>query len=278
MIYYLEDFTVLMRKHSLSSPSRHQYEIGIICILYLSLWIFQNLSFRRNLWALQELWVVMSGKSETEKQEEKRRWGDENSWWRIRGIHVQSQPESELVSSKRKGHQDLAPLALSPGVGTGDTQIALATFREIKQVGEHHGSHIGEGHCYEVRCTFQESEGWSLGSQRLAKIPCCSGDMLKPPVFEGSDEKELWSKPSSSHFLRVLRITSVQPKGVAGLKPPYHLEWEGPHGHPTGSEGSRLVGYRPFSGTWSANILCHFGWWIFFLIPFLHNNFCFEEV
>ena len=180
--------------------------------------------------------------------------------------------------SERKDHQDLAPLAWSPGVGTGDTQTALATFREIKKVGEHHGSHIGKGHCYEVRCTVQESKGRSLASQRLAKILCCSRDMLKPPVFEGSDEKELCSKPSSTHSLRVLRMTSVQPKGVVGLKPPYHLGQEGPHGHPTRPAGSRLVGYRHLSGTWSANILCHFGWQMFFLIPFVHNKFCFEEV
>ena len=71
--------------------------------------------------------------------------------------------------SERKDHQDLAPLALSPGVGTGDTQIALATFREIKKVGEHHGSHIEKGHCYEVRCTFQESEGWSPWFSKTCK-------------------------------------------------------------------------------------------------------------
>ena len=125
-----------------------------------------------------------------------------------------------MVSSERKDHQDLAPLALSPDVGTGDTQTALATIREINKVGEHHGSHIGKGHCYEVRCNFQESEGWSLGSQRLAKTLCSSGDMLKPPVFEGSDEKEPGSKPSSTHSLRVLRMTSVQLKGVLGPETP----------------------------------------------------------
>ena len=194
-------------------------------------------------------------------------------------MQKQGRPCSKSTwESERKDHQDLAPLAWSPGVGTGDTQTALATFREIKKVGEHHGSHIGKGHCYEVRCTFQESEGRSLASQRLAKILCCSRDMLKPPVFEGSDEKELCSKPSSTHSLRVLRMTSVQPKGVVGLKPPYHLGQEGPHGHPTRPAGSRLVGYRHLSGTWSANILCHFGWQMFFLIPFVHNKFCFEEV
>ena len=70
----------------------------------------------------------------------------------------------------KEGPPGSGPLASSPGVGTGDTQTALATFREIKKVGEHHGSHIGKGHCYEVRCTVQESERWSLGSQRLANI------------------------------------------------------------------------------------------------------------
>ena len=185
--------------------------------------------------------------------------------------------ESELASSERKDHQDLAPLALSPDVGTGDTQIALATFREIKQVGEHHRSHIGKGYCYEVRCTFQESEGWSLGSQRCTKILCCSGDMLKPPVFEGSDEKDLCSKPSSTHSLRVLRMTSVQPKGVLGLKPPYYLGRDGPHGHPTGLVASQLIGYRPLSGAWSSNITCHFGWQIFCLIPFVHINFVLKK-
>ena len=66
-------------------------------------------------------------------------------------------------------------------------------------------------------------------------------------------------------------------KVLWGLKPPYHLGQEGPHGHPTGPAESWLVGYRPLSGTWSANILCHFVWQIFFLTPFVHNNFCFGK-
>ena len=75
-------------------------------------------------------------------------------------MQKQGHPRSKSTcESERKDHQDLAPLALSPGVGTGDTQTSLATFREIKKVGEYHGSHIGKGHCYEVRCTVQESEG-----------------------------------------------------------------------------------------------------------------------
>jgi len=114
----------------------------------------------------------------------------------------------------------LASLALSLGVGTGDTQTSLATFRKIKRVGEHHGSHIGKGHCFEIRCTFQESEGWSLGSQSLAKTLCFSGGILKPPVFEGSDEKEPGSKPSSTLSLRVLRMISVQLKGLVGPETP----------------------------------------------------------
>lgn len=66
-------------------------------------------------------------------------------------------------------------------------------------------------------------------------------------------------------------------KVLWGLKPPYHLEQERPHGHPTGPVESWLVGYRPLSGTWSANVLCHFVWQIFFLTPFVHNNFCFGK-
>ena len=45
--------------------------------------------------------------------------------------------ESGLISNEAKDHQELAPLALSPGVGIGDSQTTMPTFREIKKLGEH---------------------------------------------------------------------------------------------------------------------------------------------
>lgn len=53
---------------------------------------------------------------------------------------------SGLISNEAKDHQDLAPLALSPGVGTGDSQTTMATLREIKKVGGHPESQIENGH------------------------------------------------------------------------------------------------------------------------------------
>ena len=54
--------------------------------------------------------------------------------------------ESGLVSNEPKDHQELVPLALSPGMGIGDSQTTMATFKEIKKVGGHPESQIENGH------------------------------------------------------------------------------------------------------------------------------------
>ena len=95
---------------------------------------------------------------------------------------------SGLISKEAKDHQELASLALSPGVGIGDSQTTMPIFREIKKVGGHPWEPDWKCSCCEIiRCPFQKSEDCSLRSQRLANTLCPSGGMLKPSAFEGSN-------------------------------------------------------------------------------------------
>lgn len=92
MSYYLEDSKILMREHPLSSPSwgiSTSWEL--VAVFINSSDFSRTFPSRRNLRALQGLWVV-TGNSETEKLEEKRqgtemRRGDKEQQER----HVQSQ-------------------------------------------------------------------------------------------------------------------------------------------------------------------------------------------
>lgn len=174
----------------------------------------------------------------------------------------QSQPESLMLGySERKDHQDLAPLALLTGVGTGDSHPNFPGHFQRNKEGQRTPwePHWKKSLFWSKMTPFQESEGWSLGSQSLAKTLCFSGGILKPPVFEDSDEKEPGLKPSSTLSLRVLRMTSVQPKGLVGPETPLSPGTGGAsHGHPTGPARSQLAGYRPSSGTWPAKHLVPF--------------------
>ena len=51
-----------------------------------------------------------------------------------------------LISYEAKDHQGLAPLALSPGVGTVDSQTPMAILREIREVGGPPESQMENGH------------------------------------------------------------------------------------------------------------------------------------
>ena len=77
---------------------------------------------------------------------------------------------------------------------------------------EHHLAHLSAG---EVRCTFQENEGCSLGSQRLPKT-VFFWRLPKPPVFEGSDEKEPGLKTIQHSLLECAEGDQRPPHGCHG--------------------------------------------------------------
>ena len=72
--------------------------------------------------------------------------------------------------------------------------------------------------------------------------------MPKPPVFEGSDEKEPGLKTIQYSLLEGAEDDQSLLMSTVGPEVPYHLGWEAPHRHPhLTSRG--LVGYRPLSRT-----------------------------
>ena len=105
----------------------------------------------------------------------------------------------------------------------------------------HHLFHLSAG---EVRCTFQENEGCSLGSQRLPKTLYASGGCWSLQSLRAVMRRDLGSKPSSTHSLRCWGWPMSTPWVPWGLKPPYHLCWEGPHRHPTGPAGAWWAGNK----------------------------------
>ena len=125
--------------------------------------------------------------------------------------------ESGLISNEAKDHLELAPLALSPGVGIGDSQTTMPTFTEIKKVGGHPWEPDWKCSCCEIiRCLFQKSEDSSFGSQRLANTLCPSGGMLKPSAFEGSNGREYGLKTIWHSLLEGAEDDQCPPLGCCG--------------------------------------------------------------
>ena len=260
-----------MRKHSLSSPSRHQHEVGIICILYLSLWFLQNLSLGEISGLCRNCEWWLSDKTETKKQEEKRRWGDENSWW------------ASMFNLNLRVWVGIQWKEGPPGPGPIGLVTWCGDWRHPNCPGNYQRNKQGRRTPREPH--WKRSPLWSKMqfSRKWRMVSWFSKTCKDSVIFwRHVEASSLWGQWWEGTGLKTIQHSLLEgseddqcpAQGCSGAwNPLITCDGRGCMGTRLDQWGAWLVGYRPSSATLSANMLCYFGWWISFLTPFVHNQF-----